>query len=60
MGFLDKLLGRSKQAVDTAEEKLGMHHDHDHDHDDAEAPTAEASAPATDSAPEADPGAPAS
>jgi hypothetical protein len=58
MGFLDKLLGRSKQAVDTAEDKLGMHHDHDHG--DAEAPTAEAPAPVTDSAPAADPTTPAS
>ena len=24
MGFLDKLLGRSKKAVDTAEDKLGL------------------------------------
>jgi hypothetical protein len=46
MGFLDKLLGRGKQAVDTAEEKMGMHgHDHDHDHADAAAP-AEPAAPA--------------
>jgi hypothetical protein len=49
MGFLDKLLGRTKQAVDTAEEKMGMH---DHDHGDA-APTAEAAAPAEPAAPAA-------
>lgn len=46
MGFLDKLLGREKKAVDTVEEKIGMHdHDHDHDHADAAAP-AEPAAPA--------------
>ena len=38
MGFLDRLLGRGKKAVDTAEDKLHMHdHDHDHDHDHGEA-----------------------
>ena len=41
MGFLDKLLGRGKKAVDTAEDKLHMH-DHDHDH----APAAAAETPA--------------
>jgi hypothetical protein len=52
MGFLDKLLGREKKAVDTVEEKLGMH-DHDHDHGDA-APAAPApsAAPETPAAPE--------
>ncbi len=48
MGFLDKLLGRGKKAVDTAEDKLHMHdhdHDHDHDHGEAAAPPA-APAPA--------------
>jgi hypothetical protein len=44
MGFLDKLLGREKKAVDKAEEKLGMH-DHDHDHGDAAAPAAASPAP---------------
>jgi len=51
MGFLDKLLGREKKAVDTVEEKLGMH-DHDHDHGDA------AAAPPAPSAPAAPPAAP--
>jgi hypothetical protein len=48
MGFLDKLLGRGKKAVDTAEDKLHMH-DHDHGEAAAEPPPA-APAPA---APEA-------
>jgi hypothetical protein len=53
MGFLDKLLGREKKAVDTVEEKLGMH-DHDHDHGDAAAPAPPSSAaPEAPAAPEA-------
>jgi hypothetical protein len=55
MGFLDKLLGREKKAVDTVEEKLGMHgHDHDHDHGDAGAatPPAPSAAPETPAAPD--------
>ena len=57
MGFLDRLLGRGKKAVDTAEEKLGMH-DHDHDHGDAAAapPPAPGAAPAAGAAPETEPG----
>jgi len=60
MGFLDKLLGRSKKAVDTAEEKLHVH-DHDHDHGEAaQAPTPPAApapaAPETGAAPEGETG----
>jgi len=61
MGFLDKLLGRSKKAVDTAEEKLHIH-DHDHDHGEAaaQAPTPPAApapaAPETGAAPEGETG----
>jgi hypothetical protein len=52
MGFLDKLLGREKKAVDTVEEKLGMH-DHDHDHGDAAAaPPPPSAAPEAPAAPE--------
>jgi hypothetical protein len=43
MGFLDKLLGRGKKVVDTAEEKLGMH---GHDHGEGDAPAAPAAPPA--------------
>jgi len=65
MGFLDKLLGRGKKAVDTAEDKIHMHdhghdHDHDHDHGDAAAeppPAAPApAAPETGAAPEGESG----
>jgi len=53
MGFLDRLLGRCKKAVDTAEDKLHMHdHDHDHDHDHGEAAAAVPPAPAPGAAPE--------
>ena len=61
MGFLDKLLGRSKKAVDTAEEKLHIH-DHDHDHGEAaaQAPTPPAApapaAPESGAAPEGETG----
>jgi hypothetical protein len=52
MGFLDKLLGREKKAVDTVEEKFRMH-DHDHDHGDAAAaPPAPSAAPEAPAAPE--------
>ena len=55
MGFLDKLLGREKKAVDKVEETLKPH-DHDHDHGDAGAaaptPPAPGAAPETGSAPE--------
>jgi hypothetical protein len=45
MGFLDKLLGREKKAVETVEEKMGMHdHSHDQDHGDAAAAAPEAPA----------------
>jgi hypothetical protein len=61
MGFLDRLLGRSKKAVDTAEEKMHMHnHGHDHDHDRAEpaaeAPPAAPAAPETGASPEGESG----
>ena len=53
MGFLDKLLGREKKAVDKVEETLKPH---DHDHGDAGAaaptPPAPGAAPETGSAPE--------
>ena len=51
MGFLDRLLGRGKKAVDTAEEKLGMH-GHDHGDAGAAAPAAPAAPPAPSAAPE--------
>jgi hypothetical protein len=53
MGFLDRLLGRGKKAVDTAEEKLHMHdHDHDHDHAHDHGDAATATPPAAPTAPE--------
>jgi hypothetical protein len=59
MGFLDRLLGRSKKAVDTAEEKMHMHnHGHDHDRAEpaAEAPPAAPAAPETGASPEGESG----
>ncbi len=62
MGFLDRLLGRGKKAVDTAEGKLGMH-DHDHDHGAGEpgppattAPPLPGTAPETGAPPEGETG----
>ena len=60
MGFLDRLLGRGKKAVDTAEDKLHMHdHGDDHDHGEpaAEAPPAPAATtPETGTPPESETG----